>query len=142
MAEQRNALPFEPKGSGKESKPVPGAPKQEAIPRYVADRMARRVAFFTGLPSLAGMGVFVGSYFVVTRGIADIPPGLTLAGSGLFFLLGLVGLSVGVLTASWEEAPGSLVGLENFKPNLQRMRESIRAQKQQKQASKTSSDEN
>ena len=99
MPEQRNALPFEPKGSGKGSKPVSGSPRQEAIPRYVADRMARRVAVFAGLPSLAGMGVFVGSYFLVTRGIADIAPGLTLTGSGLFFLLGLVGLSVGVLTA-------------------------------------------
>ena len=90
---------------------------------------------FTGLPSLAGMGVFVGSYVVVTRGIADIAPGLTLAGSGLFFLLGLVGLSVGVLTASWDPEPGSLLGFENFKPNVQRMRESIRAQKQQQRES-------
>ena len=106
--------------------------KQEAIPRYVADRMARRVAVFTGLPSLAGMGVFVASYFVVTRDIAEIPPGATLVGSGFFFVLGLVGLSVGVLTASWDKEPGSLLGFENFKPNVQRMRESIRAQKQPK----------
>ena len=84
MAEQRNALPFEPKGSGKGSKPASGAPRQEAIPRYVADRMARRVAVFTGLPSLAGMGVFVGSYVLITKGIADIAPGLTLATSGGF----------------------------------------------------------
>ena len=137
MAEQRNALPFEPKGAGKGSKPASGTTRQEAIPRYVADRMARRVVVFTGLPSLAGMGVFVGSYVVVTRGIADIPPGLTLTGSGLFFILGLVGLSVGVLTASWDPEPGSLLGFENFRPNIQRMRESIRAQKQQQKQSKT-----
>ena len=137
MAEQRNPLPFEPKGSGKADKPAPGTTKQEAIPRYVADRMARRVAVFTGVPSIAGMGVFVASYFVVTRGIADIPPGATLAGSGFFFILGLVGLSFGVLTASWEQEPGTLLGMENFKPNVQRMRESIRAQKQQKQATKS-----
>ena len=137
MPEPRNAPPLEPKGSGKGSKPASGTPRQEAIPRYVADRMARRVAVFTGLPSLAGMGVFVGSYFVVTRGIADIAPGLTLTGSGLFFLLGLVGLSVGVLTASWDPEPGSLLGFENFKPNIQRMKESIRAQKQQQQQSKS-----
>ena len=129
MPEQRNALPFEPKGSGKGSKPAPGAPRQEAIPRYVADRMARRVAVFTGLPTIAGMGVFVGSYLLITRGIAEITPGLTLATSGGFFLLGLIGLSFGVLSSSWDPQPGSILGFENLKPNIQRMRESIRASK-------------
>ena len=135
MAEQRSPLPFEPKGSGKAAKEPAGA-KQEAILRFVADRMARRVAVFIGLPSLAGMGVFVASYFVVTRDLAEIPPGATLVGSGFFFVLGLVGLSVGVLTASWDKEPGTLLGFENFKPNVQRMRESIRAQKQTKANSK------
>ena len=68
---------------------------------------------------------------------ADIAPGLTLTGSGLFFLLGLLGLSVGVLTASWDPEPGSLLGLENFKSNVQRMKESIRAQKQQQKQEKS-----
>ena len=105
--------------------------RQEVIPRYVADRMARRVAVFTGLPTVAGMGVFVGSYLLITKGIADIAPGLTLAGSGFFFLLGLAGLSFGVLSSSWDPQPGSLLGLENLKPNIQRMRQSIKDQKQQ-----------
>ena len=134
MPEDRQSLPFEPKGarkvgsSGGDSDP---AIRQEAIPRYVADRMARRVAVFTGLPTVAGMGVFIGSYLLITKGIADIAPGLTLAGSGFFFLLGLVGLSFGVLSSSWDPQPGSLLGLENLKPNVQRMRQSIKAQKQQ-----------
>lgn len=136
MAE-REALPFEPKGPSNRPKPGGDNTRKEAIPRYVADRMARRVVFFTGLPSVAGMGVFVGSYFVVTRGIAEIPPGVTLAGSGFFFLLGLLGLSYGVLTSSWETQPGTLLGLEHFKPNLQRMRESIRAQAKSKTQEKS-----
>lgn len=133
MSDRRNPLPFEPKGAkGERSEKAQAAPakRQEAIPRPIANRMARRVAVFTGLPSLAGMGVFILSYVLVTQGIADIPPGVTLTGSGAFFLLGLAGLSFGVLSTSWEPQPGSLVGLENLKPNLQRMRESIRAQKQ------------
>ena len=133
MPEDRQSLPFEPKASRKKvsSGGVSDvAFRQEAIPRYVADRMARRVAVFTGLPTVAGMGVFVGSYLLITKGIADIAPGLTLAGSGFFFLLGLVGLSFGVLSSSWDPEPGSLFGLENLKPNLQRMRESIKAKKQ------------
>ena len=134
MSEDRQSLPFEPKGSRKglsSGGADDSAIRQEAIPRYVADRMARRVALFTGLPTVAGMGVFVGSYLLITKGIADIAPGLTLAGSGFFFLLGLVGLSFGVLSSSWDPQPGSLLGLENLKPNVQRMRQSIKAQKQQ-----------
>ncbi len=135
MTDQRQSLPFEPKSAPKGSNQgsrqgrAKQPTRQEAIPKQVANRMARRVAVFTGLPSLAGMGVFVLSYFLMTRGIADIAPGVTLAGSGFFFLLGLAGLSYGVLSASWEQNNGSLLGIENVKPNLQRMRESIRAQK-------------
>ena len=134
MPDKRSSLPFEPKGSkqgsgNKDPKSASTAVKQEAIPRYVADRMARRVAVFTGLPTVAGMGVFVGSYLLITRGIADIAPGLTLATSGGFFLLGLVGLSFGVLSSSWDPDPGSVLGLENLRPNLQRMKETIRAAK-------------
>ena len=77
-----------------------------------------------------GMAVFVISYLLVTRGIYDVPPGLTLVTSGGFFLLGLVGLSYGVLSASWEPQPGTLLGLEHSKPNIARMRSSIKAQKQ------------
>ena len=124
MAERRDPLPFEPRRSA----PTPSV--TQPIPIDVATRMARRVAIATGLPSLMGMGVFVGSYVLVSRGILDIPPGITLVTSGLFFLLGLVGLSYGVLSASWEPQPGTLLGIEHIKPNLQRLRSSIRAQKQ------------
>ena len=140
MPDQRSSLPFEPKGSKQASgrndvRSASSSVRQEAIPRYVADRMARRVAVFTGLPTVAGMGVFVGSYLLITRGIADIAPGLTLATSGAFFLLGLVGLSFGVLSSSWDPQPGTILGLENLKPNIQRMRESIRASKTKKTSS-------
>ena len=134
MPDKRSSLPFEPKGSkqvagNKSAKTSSASVRKEAIPRYVADRMARRVAVFTGLPTIAGMGVFVGSYLLITQGVADIAPGLTLATSGGFFLLGLVGLSFGVLSSSWEPDPGSVLGFENLRPNLQRMRETIRASK-------------
>ena len=136
MADQRKPLPFEPRRSVDAADPTKGAARSrttsQPIPKAVANRMARRVAVFTGLPSFAGMGVFVLSYVLMTRGIADIAPGVTLATSGFFFLLGLAGLSYGVLSASWEDDNGTLLGLENVKPNLQRMKESIRAQKQSK----------
>ena len=90
------------------------------IPKYVADRMARRILFTAGIPTVMGMSVFVGSYFIVTRNIAEIPPSSTIAISALFFLLGLGGLSFGILSASWDKEPGSFFGIENIPMNIQR----------------------
>jgi hypothetical protein len=106
------------------------APRQQVIPEAVANRMVRRIAIATGTPTVLGMGVFVASYLLVTRGVADIPPGLTLVGSGAFFLLGLLGLSYGVLSASWEDAPGSPLGIEQIGVNISRVRASVRAMRQ------------
>jgi hypothetical protein len=41
-----------------------GSPKtsrQQVIPEAVANRMARRIAIGTGIPTVMGMGVFIGS---------------------------------------------------------------------------------
>ena len=90
------------------------------IPKYVADRMARRIFFTTGIPTILGMSVFVVSYIIVTRSIAEIPPSSTIAISAMFFLLGLAGLSYGILSASWDKEPGSFFGIENIPMNIQR----------------------
>jgi len=90
------------------------------IPKYVADRMARRIFFAAGIPTIMGMSVFIVSYIIVTRNIAEIPPSSTIAISALFFLLGLAGLSFGILSASWDKEPGSFFGIENIPMNIQR----------------------
>ena len=90
------------------------------IPKYVADRMARRIFFTAGIPTIMGMSVFILSYIIVTRNIAEIPPSATIAISALFFLLGLAGLSFGILSASWDKEPGSFFGIENIPMNMQR----------------------
>jgi hypothetical protein len=104
-----------------------GARTSQVIPEAVANRMARRIAIATGLPTLLGMGVFIASYLLVSRHILDIPPSATLLASGACFLLGLVGLSYGVLSASWEEAPGSVFGAEQIPLNLSRVKLSLKA---------------
>ncbi len=96
------------------------------IPKSIADRMARRVALTSGLPTISGMGVFIGSYLLVSKGIIDIPPGVTLIISAICFLMGLIGLSYGMLSASWDISPGSLLGIENIRPNISRLIASIR----------------
>lgn len=102
------------------------AKPQQSIPDYVANRMARRVALATGIPSVLGMSTFVASYLLVSKGVLDIPPGVTLVTSGGFFLLGLVGLSYGVLSASWEPGAGSLLGFEQIGLNIGRLRSSFK----------------
>ena len=100
---------------------------ESGIPKYVANRMARRIAFTTGIPTLSGMGVFIGSYFLISKGIAEIAPTVTLVSSALCFLVGLLGLSYGILSASWDLKPGSFLGFENIKPNIKRMRDAFKS---------------
>ena len=102
---------------------------ESGIPKYVANRMARRIAFTTGIPTLSGMGVFIGSYFLISKGIAEISPTLTLVSSAICFLVGLLGLSYGILSASWDFNPGSILGIENIKPNINRMKDAFKSNK-------------
>jgi hypothetical protein len=118
--------------SAQRSRAVNGARSKgsQVIPEVVAKRMLRRIALATGVPSLLGMAVFVGSYLLVSRQILDVPPVATLLASGACFLLGVVGLSYGVLSASWEELPGTLLGTEQLAVNISRVRSSLRAMRQ------------
>jgi len=104
--------------------------RQQVIPEAVSNRMARRIAIATGVPTVMGMGVFIGSYLLVTRHIAEVPTGVTLAASGGCFLLGVLGLSYGVLSASWEDAPGTVLGNEQIGVNISRLRSSLKAMRQ------------
>jgi len=103
--------------------------KESGIPKYVANRMARRIVFTTGIPTLSGMAVFIGSYFLISKGIAEISPTLTLVSSAMCFLVGLLGLSYGILSASWDFKPGSFFGFENIKPNINRMKDAFKINK-------------
>ena len=114
-------------GKGKPKPARRSGPSQQVIPDAVANRMARRIAIGTGIPTVMGMGVFIGSYLLVSRQIFDVPPSATLAASAGCFFLGLLGLSFGVLSASWEEKPGSLLGSEQIRLNISRLRSSVKS---------------
>ena len=105
--------------------------RTSGIPKYVANRMARRIAITTGIPTLSGMGVFIGSYFLISKGIAEISPTVTLVSSAMCFLFGLLGLSYGILSASWDLNPGSFLGFENIKPNINRMKDAFKSTKKE-----------
>jgi len=126
MARPPKPSAFGPKSPQAQQKSTQ-SPRPSQIPEAVSRRMARRIGLSTGVPTLLGMAVFVASYFLVSRRLIDIPPVVTLGLSGGFFLLGLVGLSYGVLSASWEDAPGSLLGIEQIGLNISRLKTSIKA---------------
>ena len=91
--------------------------------------MLRRMAFFSGMPVALGVGVFFLSYYLQSREILELAPVAVLLVTMGCFGLGVLGLTYGVLSASWDEAPGGLVGLKEFKLNFGRAVESWRAGK-------------
>jgi len=129
---KENNLGFETKNTPKIKKSIlqKKQTKSSGIPKYVANRMARRIVITTGIPTLSGMGVFIGSYYVISKDIAEISPTITLVSSAMCFFVGLVGLSYGILSASWDYEPGTLLGLENIKPNISRIKDAFNSNKQ------------
>ncbi|MFZ4641230.1 MAG: PAM68 family protein [Nodosilinea sp.] len=136
----RQRLPFEPNGKGKvstnppsrsgsfkspapQSKSAPGAsPSTTGIPEVVSQRMLRRMLFFSGIPTGLGVIIFFASYFLIVKAGVELPSYAVLLTTLGCFGLGVVGLTYGVLSASWDEdRPGAWLGLEEFKVNFGRM---------------------
>lgn len=96
--------------------------EEMAIPEVVSQRMLSRMVVLAGFPLLMGLGTFIGSYFIVTRELFILPNTAVLLVSMGCFGLSVIGLSYGVLSASWdEENQGSILGWGEFKLNLGRM---------------------
>ncbi|BAZ50240.1 hypothetical protein NIES4103_28540 [Nostoc sp. NIES-4103] len=140
-------LPFEPKKKRQKQKPVkasstppaqakekakepekkaikqpPFSKEEMAIPQVVSQRMIRRVAAFCGIPTALGIITLVVSYLLAIYSDIKLPPIAVLLVNMGFFGLGVLGITYGVLSASWdEETPGSLLGLGEFGTNWGRM---------------------
>jgi hypothetical protein len=105
-----------PRSSEKKSRPqVDGG-----IPEVVSRRMVKRMALFSGIPTGLGMMSFVAFYLVVSRDWLEVPTYAVFAVSLLFFGLGVVGLSYGIFSTSWEDEPGGFWGWSEFRLNLGR----------------------
>jgi hypothetical protein len=106
--------------------------EETRIPDVVSQRMVRRMAIFSGVPSFLGMFTFVAAYFLISQDIyPDLPNVAVVATSLLFLGLGVVGLSYGLLSTSWDEAAvGSLWGVEQFPDNFARMKEAWKGARQ------------
>lgn len=137
-ASPKGRLPFEPakKSRKKSAKTEPGPrpatkytsesnperPASTAVPAVVSQRMVRRMALFCGLPTALGMLTFIVSYLVVSNQWFKLPNVAVVLVSMGFFGLGVLGLTYGVLSASWdEEILGSKLGWKEFTTNWGRI---------------------
>lgn len=89
------------------------------IPPEVSQRMVRRVAILAGIPSVLGVSAFFINYYLLVQKIVELPTWVTAAETLALFGLGFVGISYGVLSASWEPSTaGSWLGFAEFRFNL------------------------
>lgn len=109
----------------------PTSAESMRIPDVVSKRMVRRMALLCGVPSFLGIATFFVSYFLIKNVGLDLPnPAVVLVSMG-FLGIGVLGLSYGVLSASWDEdAPGTILGWSEFSTNLGRMTSAWRQAKQ------------
>jgi hypothetical protein len=108
--------------ASKQDKPTTASKESMAIPEVVSKRMVRRMALLCGTPTVLGIVTFFVSYFLVTKFGVKLPNVAVVLVSMGFFGLGVLGLSYGVLSASWdEEIPGTKLGWQEFRTNLGRM---------------------
>jgi Photosynthesis affected mutant 68 len=100
----------------------PSARAATAIPEVVSDRMLRRMLAFSGIPTGVGILTFFVSYYLVVNQVIELPSYFVLLITLGCFGLGVVGLTYGVLSASWDEdRPGTRLGLDEFRLNFGRM---------------------
>lgn len=140
--EQPTSLPFEPTRKRKkksktvptkatESQPQPQPSSQDqhkaqaslsAIPDSVSRRMVRRMAFFSGIPTSLGILSFFVFYWIVTQELLELPPYTVVLVSMGLFGLGVLGLSYGLISTSWDEARvGTRFGWDEFTTNIKRL---------------------
>lgn len=147
---KREPLPFEPRQKKQKTPPkkpnsapqpqgkTPRTAKSEAslsaIPDAVSKRMIRRMAILSGIPTSLGVVSLLAFYWIVSQKIFAVPPYAAVLVSSGFFGLGVLGLSYGLFSASWdEERMGNLLGFDEFKLNFSRTTAAWRSARSQKE---------
>jgi hypothetical protein len=101
-------------------------PSVGAVPEVVANRMLGRMILFFGLPVFGGLAIFAGALFYSKSNGVVIPPSIVAYATQAPFVLGLLGITYAILSASWDtEKEGSALGIEEAKLNFSRIKEGI-----------------
>jgi len=145
---EENRLPFEPrqkrskksqtkpstapqKTASGQGKPPRATKEAMAIPEAVSKRMVQRMALLCGVPTFMGIATFFVSYLLITNFGLKLPNVAVVLVSMGFFGLGVLGLSYGLLSASWDEdTPGTKLGWQEFTTNWGRMTSAWRSARQ------------
>jgi len=147
--QKRDRLPFEPAKKQKQSnQTTPTEPsdqssstetedrkaqaKLSAIPEAVSQRMVRRMAFFSGIPTILGILSFFIFYWIVSNELVELPRYTVVFVSMGLFGLGVLGLSYGLISSSWDEKRvGSWFGWNEFTVNVRRIISAWRSARRQ-----------
>ncbi|BAY22615.1 hypothetical protein NIES2100_23780 [Calothrix sp. NIES-2100] len=133
-AKAKSQPPAQSKESGRQTTKQPPFNKEEmAIPKVVSQRMIRRVAAFCGIPTALGISTLIVSYLLTIYTDIRLAPIAVLLVNMALFGLGVLGITYGVLSASWDEdRVGNWLGVAEFGINWGRMVDVWRETRQKK----------
>uniref|UniRef100_A0A7S3RA87 Protein PAM68, chloroplastic n=1 Tax=Dunaliella tertiolecta TaxID=3047 RepID=A0A7S3RA87_DUNTE len=101
------------------SSPVRRPQARQETPQVVVDRIFSRMVWCAFLPVLFGIVLLVGFYFLKKHFGDDFPLWPAYVSQTICFGGGLLGISYGALSASWDpNRPGSWNGWTEFQANL------------------------
>jgi len=102
-------------------------PDAAVIPEKVAQRMGKRMLPFVGIPLFGVMGAFVVFWYLATYKNYEFQPALVAFSTIGILGVGLLGITYSVMSASWDvEEEGSALGLDEFKKNLNSIRDGLK----------------
>lgn len=95
-----------------------GSENEGTIPEVVTNRMMRRMGFSVGIPLAFGLLFFPFFYYLKVGAKIDVPTWIPLIVSFFFFGSALLGVSYGIVSASWDPLrEGSLLGWNETRRN-------------------------
>lgn len=94
--------------------------QKKAVPQIVTDRMLSRVVRFSGIPMVLGFTTGPTYYYFAKINTQEwLEPWMFFAASTATFGLAFLGITYGVLSASWDPSrEGSALGVDEFKMNI------------------------
>lgn len=93
--------------------------QSQTVPEQITDRMLRRMLTFSIGPVFFGFTLFPFFYYLKTSQGVDIPVWAVYLVQTMIFGGGLLGISYGILSSSWDpQREGSRLGWNEFQANL------------------------